>query len=253
MLRMLRIVAACLLAVGCSDAGTAPVESTGLLAKRDKPPQVNYALDFTTAYVQVADADVLDLSTTFTLEAWVKPHGPGPVPQHIISKWGGGGNASYLIDYSAGRVRAWVHDGVANSGVTSNTTLDENVWQHVAVTFDNGNFALYINGILDATQVGTSLPMVSTQPLNFGSERSLNFTGRFFDGQIDEVRIWNVVLSERQIARQMTRRLRGTERGLVGYWRFDEGEGAVAYDGTKNNLDGTVGGALWTADAAPLR
>ncbi len=34
--------------------------------------------------------------------------------------------------------------------------------------------------------------------------------------------------------------------GLIGYWKFDEGEGTVAKDSSKNGKDGTVTGATWT-------
>jgi len=35
--------------------------------------------------------------------------------------------------------------------------------------------------------------------------------------------------------------------GLVGYWKFDEGSGNVAYDSSRNTNDGTVFGASWTS------
>lgn len=44
-----------------------------------------------------------------------------------------------------------------------------------------------------------------------------------------------------QIARSMTKRLVGTETGLVGYWRFDEGSGQVASDATGHGLNGRLG------------
>ena len=51
-----------------------------------------------------------------------------------------------------------------------------------------------------------------------------------FEGLMDEVRVWNVVRSADDIRATMSNRVWGTEPGLVGYWRFDEGAGATAYD-----------------------
>jgi hypothetical protein len=248
--------AAVLALVACADSTTAPTELHDILAaKGGKPALVNYALDFTTDYVQVADTDVLDLSTTYTLEAWVKPHDIlGAAHQHFISKWGGGGNASYTMTAEGGYLAAGVHNGVDPTQVLmSSATLQDDVWQHVAVTMGDGTLRLYIDGVPDGVLDNSQIPMNSTQPLNFGQEHSLNFTGWSFDGQIDEIRIWNVTRSQKQLQRSMSKRLRGREKGLVGYWRFDDGTGATAFDATKNNLDGTIGGATWTSDAAPLK
>jgi hypothetical protein len=252
-IRMATWVGALALAA-CADAGTAPLDEAALLGKGPKLEAANTALDFTAAYVQVPDADVLDLGATFTLEAWIRPHNvAASAYQHVISKWGGGANASYVLQVHAGRLGVGIHDGTVNSVLESTAALVDGAWQHVAATFDHGTLRLYVNGVLDAEMSGAVAPMASTQPLNFGQEHSLGYTGWSYDGIIDEIRIWNVALSERQLARNMAKRLRGTERGLVGYWRFDEGSGAVAYDATPNGLDGALGGAVWTVDAAPVR
>jgi hypothetical protein len=162
-----------LVLAACADAGTAPLDDVALLGKGAKPQAPNTALDFTAAYVQVADADALDLSTTFTLEAWIEPHNvAASAYQHVISKWGGGGNASYVLQVHAGRLGVGVHDGTVNSILESTATLVDGVWQHVAVTFDQGTLTLYVNGVADATMAGAVAPMASTQPLNFGQEHS---------------------------------------------------------------------------------
>jgi hypothetical protein len=251
-MRRLLIAAVMLSLIGCADS-TAPTDLPDFLAKKGgKPARVNYALDFTTNYVQVPDNDLLDLTTSYTLEAWIKPHSVAISFQHIISKWNGGGDASYTLEIHGGRLRSAAHNGVANSVIESNSLLSNDVWQHVAVTFDNGMLRLYINGALDNSIVDAVTPMNSTRPVSFGREGPPANVWHY-DGQIDEVRVWNVTRSERQLRRSMGKRLRGREKGLVGYWRFDEGEGATAFDATKNNLDGTLGGATWTTDAAPLK
>ena len=63
---------------------------------------------------------------------------------------------------------------------------------------------------------------------------------RFFQGSIDEVRLWNVARSDADIKANMTKKLIGNESGLVGYWRFDETSGTLMNDETSNNNDGTM-------------
>ncbi len=53
---------------------------------------------------------------------------------------------------------------------------------------------------------------------------------RFFNGKIDDVRIYNRVLSTEEIQANMHTPLTGEEDGLVGYWSFDEGTGQITYD-----------------------
>jgi hypothetical protein len=43
----------------------------------------------------------------------------------------------------------------------------------------------------------------------------------------------------------MNQTLNGNEPGLVGYWKFDEGQGDTTADATNNGNDGTISGAVW--------
>jgi hypothetical protein len=74
----------------------------------------------------------------------------------------------------------------------------------------------------------------------------------FHSGQVDEVRVWNIVRSERQIRDFMHKRMKGYESGLVGYWALDEFAGLTAYDATANANKGTITGATWTTRAVKV-
>jgi hypothetical protein len=222
----------------------------------------NFALDFSNSYVEVPDAPSLDLSSAWTLEAWIYPrHVEAPDFQHVISKWDGGGNASYTLEVHAGRLRVGLHDGVhPTDAVESVGLLANNTWQHVAATFDHGTVRLYINGVLDRTVNGLVTPMNSDRPLSFGHEGP-PYGGWWYDGLIDEVRVWNVVRTDAQLLATMGQRLSGSELGLVGYWPFDEGTGDVAHDATANGNNGRLGSGTgpdpndptWTTNAAPIQ
>jgi hypothetical protein len=221
---------------------------------------VNRALKFSTSYVHVPDHNLLDLTNTGTLEAWVKPVDASiGTDQDIISKWAGISTASYILQIDAtGKLRLVTANGTSVRVILSNGTLGNQTWHHVAATFSNGTVKLYVNGALDRTVSGVLTPLISTEPVAFGREGT--HPGGTFDGIIDEIRIWNVVRSGPQIARFLTRRLQGSETGLAGYWRLDQGAGQVAADATGHGLNGRLGqttGAdawdpAWTTTGAPV-
>jgi len=66
--------------------------------------------------------------------------------------------------------------------------------------------------------------------------------GNFWNGLIDDVSIWDIPLTLPQIRRLMYQRLSGNEKGLVGYWSFNEGSGTTTVDHTPNRAHGTVYG-----------
>jgi hypothetical protein len=229
-------------------------------------PGGQFALDFRWGMpgeydiVDVQAASSLDLKETFTLEAWIKYWSGvfgGTSYEYIVGKYweDGTGDASYLLRLKPPRLRLQVYDGVTEHVIESSRPVLRGVWQHVAATFDHGVVKLYINGVLDRTVEAVPSPMISSRPLRFGHTRY-----RGYEGVIDEVRVWNLVRSESEIAQAMGRYVEPTEPGLVGYWRFDEGRGNWAYDATANanhgrlgtDVDPDVNDPVWTVDVAPI-
>jgi len=73
-------------------------------------------------------------------------------------------------------------------------TLMLNTWQHVAGVFNGTTLTLYVNGIQVGTPVSyTGTIGINTVPIEIG--RSNIDINRFFNGRIDEVRIWNSAIS----------------------------------------------------------
>lgn len=244
--------------ITASTGGKRPVVGTATVSV---VPQPQWALDFNDAWATVSDHSDLDLSATWTLEAWIKPRNVGSSDfQHVISKWNGGGNSSFTLEIHAGYLRSGIHDGVnPTQAVESYGSLVNDQWQHVAITLENGTLSLYINGVLDRTYAGSQTPMNSDRPLSFGREGP-PYGGWRYDGLIDEVRVWNVARTAAQLLGAMNVRLVGTEAGLVGYWRFDEGTGDVAFDATGRGHNAQLGNLVgpdandpvWSTDRAPI-
>jgi concanavalin A-like lectin/glucanase superfamily protein/Kelch motif protein len=241
--------------------GRAPNALTTRNVERLRVGVPKIALDFSQSFVQVADNAAFDLSNTWTLEVWISPRTAGNGnDQDIVSKWDGAPDAAYILQIDrTGVLRLVTNDGSSQTIVLGQTPIANTTWQHVAATFSSGTVRLYLNGVLDKTATGALTPINSSQPLAFGREG--NFAGGTFDGRIDEVRLWKVVRTGSQLATWRGKRLSGSESGLVGYWRFDEGSGQMAFDATGRRHDGQLGTTnsadiwdpLWTSSAAPVQ
>ena len=133
------------------------------------------------------------------------------------------------------------------SPISSDATVNDGRWHHVALVLSNTFQALF----LDGQNVGStsSFFLGSGGPYNqIGTgytDSSEPFTpgGWYgFRGQIDDVRIWSVERTADEIRQDMTTTLTGTEPGLSAYYSFDEGQGLTAHDATPNHYDGTLTG-----------
>lgn len=120
-------------------------------------------------------------------------------------------------------------------------------WIHICGVYRaKDNLDLYVNGInVGGSISGTSsLPMVSNYPnevARIGLSISNSVTYRF-KGKLDELRIFNIALTDDQIRNDMTRKLTGKESGLIGYWTFDETNGTTVYDKSPNKFNGQTSG-----------
>ena len=80
----------------------------------------------------------------------------------------------------------------ANANAFAASTLATNSWTYLATTYDGANLRLYVNGTLAATQAKTGAITSSTNPLTIGSDP---IWGQYFNGLIDDVRIYNTALT----------------------------------------------------------
>ncbi|MFI5530109.1 LamG-like jellyroll fold domain-containing protein [Kitasatospora sp. NPDC051853] len=200
-------------------------------------------LDGTGAHVDLGDPAALRFGgKAYSVEVWVKPAAlDGPVI-------GRGGEYQLAVDAS-GAVRL-THEG-APSPLVSTETVATDVYSHVAVTFDGTTAKLYVNGRQSASGPLPFTPGARVSTL--AGKRDSGGTVSHFEGDLDELRVWNRVRSAAELTQSMNHRLIGNEPGLVAYYRFDEGAGTTTHDQTDHALHGKVeGGAQWTGSDAPV-
>src|SRR3989339_708268 len=196
-------------------------------------------------YATMSDTDY-SVTTALTMEAWINPASTEGV-QHIMGKWtpfGGTQANSYLLAINEGYIGVWLSsDGTLEQSFTSVATVSTSTWAHVALVFDNGTAKLYINGALDTTYTTdpsfTTLSK-STEVFSLGASHTGSTTGYYYNGQMDEARVWTTARSEADIQADMYQTLQGDEIGLAGYWNMDEGSGTTLTDSTTNENTATL-------------
>lgn len=184
----------------------------------------NLALNFdgTDDFVEIPDKAALRMTSRYTLEAWIKIDTRKSLAG-IISKYHTSNADGYTLRLSNGSPFDEINfDGVE----TTNANLSTGVWYHIAAVNNLGTRTIYINGVQAST---TGVPefttaFANTDPLKIG----VDFDNRYFDGTIDDVRVWNVARTAQQISESRSEALLGNETGLVAYHQFKSGATAGA-------------------------
>jgi hypothetical protein len=195
----------------------------------------------------------------FTLEAWIKPSASLAVLSGA-NIWNGYGiiyadTSSTANDFGTSIVNGKFAFGVGNpdTNVQSAGSIANDQWTHVAATRNmaTGDIEVIINGVMDGMKTTTQKGSLTAPTIiTLGAD---TLDSHFFNGLIDEVRLWNVVRTPADIMATMHQRLTGNEPGLVGYYRFDEGTGTTSQDGSPTHADATlIGGATFVASDAPV-
>ena len=94
-------------------------------------------------------------------------------------------------------------NGVPTYGfyIIGTTNVNDGQWHHFAGVYDGSNITLYVDGAVDATSTATGTISTNTNNLWIGGNSGN--TTRFWDGWIDDVRIYDTGLTETEINNAM--------------------------------------------------
>jgi hypothetical protein len=186
--------------------------------------QTALAFDGTNDYINIPNESYFDLSNNITVEAWIKVNSFTLNDQSIITKGNNGwaltrngtsNSVKFSITYTPLFFSAQTYS------VYGNRSVNDGKWHHIAATYNGSQAILYVDGNLDATtNIGYPIDN-NTYPVQIGSNAAIG--GNYFNGQIDEVRIWSSALPGYTIKGNMNKTLIGNESGLKGYWKLDDG------------------------------
>ncbi|MBF0185980.1 MAG: DUF4347 domain-containing protein [Magnetococcales bacterium] len=127
-----------------------------------------------------------------------------------------------------GYIQAVVIDDGTHRVKSSNSALTAGTWHHFAVSWDgNTTIQFYIDGVAQTGgSLGTSA-VGNTQEMRLGARTD---NQGYMNGAVDELRLWNRVLTQAEINSNRSTALTGTEANLIDYWSFDEGQGTSSRD-----------------------
>jgi len=167
----------------------------------------------------------------FTMMAWFRCSSSNDSERTILGTWdyGSAGSGRNIQLRYGNKLGVW--DGAV--GLTGQVSCVAQQWYHVALTYDGTNLCLYQDGELAGSSTYTPQ---SGGRLTIGAFQYVNGSSGF-DGQIDEVSVWQRALSQCEIRSLYNKRLSGEEVGLVGYWNFDDGTATdITWNGSEGNF-----------------
>jgi competence protein ComGC len=202
--------------------------------------KLNGALDFDgrNDCVRVPDSPSFDIADEITVAAWINPEDTWNW-RTIVSKFAHT-HHHYRMDlywfiYSreigislagpCGRWDLWRPD----------VYIPTDVWTHVALTYDGSEMVMYRNGIrmADRRERGALELADSSSDESFYIGKNTEW-GEYFEGKIDDVRIYRRALSADEIVSLCW------EQPLVAHWKLDETSGTTASDSSDNGNHGTL-------------
>lgn len=213
----------------------------------------DHSLEFdgTNDFVLVGASTALTNSAAISVEAWIYANswkanifdgvvlckadlGPPSGTQGWTLSTGNNGSAFFEVGPTG---------PTAFENASSGPIMTAGTWHHLAGTFDGNFVRLYIDGVLQATEPYVGAIQTGNSNVFIGKHSII--PGRQFDGRIDEVRIWNVALTNDQILKRIDQPLGGNEAGLLAYFDMEDGEpslqttdkGPSGYTGTLNSMD----------------
>ena len=121
----------------------------------------------------------------------------------------------------------------------SGVNLSVDTWYHIVLVHDNSANTLkwYVNGTEQNTNTSVNIPS-NTETYYLGTNSDAD--DKYFNGRIDEVRIWNDVRTAAEIADNKDDELVGNESGLVAYYKMSDGTGTTLTDNSSNSNNGTL-------------
>jgi hypothetical protein len=154
-------------------------------------------------YVDCGAGATLNITNGVTIAAWIKLSVTG-LDQKIVgnqdNSTGGYKMTVYTNDRVEFEIRTSAGAGTLNRTVAGGTALATGVWYHVVGVYSEGGYLrTYVNGVLDRELITTAVLGTSTGTLKSGCE-PYTTTANFFNGIIDDLRIYNKALSAGEIA-----------------------------------------------------
>jgi len=153
-------------------------------------------------YITIPNSAATNISgSALTLSMWINPQPIASGDSVVIGKFWNTTMSSpyyqYGLELSGGNRTDFIVGTASGQRVASTgTTLPYNQWSHLAITFDGAQVRTYVNGTLVNTQALAVTITARGNPIRIGADAS---TAQFYKGMLDDLRIYNRVLTQAQV------------------------------------------------------
>ncbi len=193
----------------------------------------------TTNFVETAsNIAAVNITGDITVEAWVRVN---QLPNDWVRLVGKGDNSSRTYGFwlaTDGRLLWQIYGSGTDPALFSTVALQTGTWNHIAATRVGNVHTIYINGVARGSVTASITPFSNTLPLTLGYHGSIH---TYLDGQMDEVRVWNVGRTAAQIIENKDIEI-AAQSGLVAYYKFNQGTAGGNNAGLTTLLDASGNG-----------
>ncbi|MAV65400.1 MAG: hypothetical protein CMG00_09445, partial [Candidatus Marinimicrobia bacterium] len=178
----------------------------------------------------------------FTIMAWIKVDSKGTIYSYGASDIIGNTQIKLVVRQD----NNFLEVNIGGEVSYGSTALNDGKWHNVCVTVpaSNSGIKMYIDGEIEEFSggVGSIGNAQSQENGNIGSRT--NGSGYFYNGLIDRLGIWDIVLSENQI-QDILNNSSIFNQNIIAYYTFNYTEEYNVYDQSGNGNHGTINGATW--------
>jgi hypothetical protein len=207
-------------------------------------------------YISCGTAD-RGIINNLTVEAWIKTTSYDG--QFVVTKYSNSLFSEKGFEFGTIQGRAVIY-GRAGVGIyltsgMSNRLVNDGKWHHLVGQVEQNTWRIFVDGVLEnsTTYSYSGGDLRTPEPLTIGAYTYL--TNFYFQGEIDEVRVWRTVRTAAEIQANMCRKFATAPADLVAYYRLDQSSGLVAIDQGSQPTNGSLvnfSAALWHLSGAAL-
>lgn len=191
-------------------------------------------------YVSIPDSATMDVTGTFSAACWARADAlpSAGTTRSLFGRWDdiaanqGGFDIRFQNVGGTQSIRGEELNGGSSAEALWTTTLTTGQWYHFCIVDDGTNFILYVDGINRASSARVSGGIaIGDIPTYIGAWRYNATSIQFFDGQIEDARLYDRDLTSEEVS-FLAAGFRGPLGGEVGWWSCDNFRGVAHPDGT---------------------
>jgi hypothetical protein len=192
----------------------------------------SYVFDGVDDYIDFGNPASFNITNDITIEAWVKMAAISG-NQKIVTKFGDvGGDDAYSLQAINGEPQFLLNFGPTWLTVGAGMTMNVNEWYHIVGVYNGATMKIYVNGVEQNSVAQTGAFDVSASTFKIGGWAG----AQYWNGSIDEVRLWNTARTQTEIRENKHLTLKGLEPDLVAYYQFNTDDPTGTANGVKDAL-----------------